>query len=204
MSIVTLKRKTNALYKNSSVGMKQFSVEGTRRNKGYVGQDTLGRTILKTPFRGNTPRGAGGCCGDYKTSILVPYGTHTVEDTTIVKSSTLSNYGYLATRFRWIRRPAPFSTVKIDNNSKLNTAQSSFIERLRRNVVDSIDVYNETHSTVPPLRVLPKLPFVVPCPPITKSVGPLTYSQYLLQVNQACTANDAPVARPVSSTPLPG
>jgi hypothetical protein len=34
MSIVALKRKTEARYNNMSVGQKQFSINGTTRNQG--------------------------------------------------------------------------------------------------------------------------------------------------------------------------
>ena len=53
MSEATLKRKTAVKYRNMSVGNesknnKGFSLNGTTRNQGYVGQDTLGRSLPKT------------------------------------------------------------------------------------------------------------------------------------------------------------
>jgi hypothetical protein len=206
MSIQTLKKKTLAKYNNNSVGVRQFSIVGTHRNQGYIGQDTLGRTILKTPFRGNTPRGNGGCCGTYPVSILTPYGTCSVEDSSVVKPSVLSNYGSIATHYRWIRRPAPYTSVKPDDNLELNAAESAYTERLRNRVLQSIDTYDQTHSTTPPVRVLPPgLPAQMPCPPITKEVvGNTPQSIYLLSVNEQCTANDNKQPASIGGTPLPG
>ena len=50
-----------------SVGSKNggFSLNGTRRSKGYVGKTMLGRHFPRTPMRGNEARGSGGCCGKY-------------------------------------------------------------------------------------------------------------------------------------------
>jgi hypothetical protein len=202
MSLQTLKRKTNARYNNNSVGFKQFSIEGSRRNQGYVGQDVLGRTILKTPFRGNTPQGYGGCCGDYPVSVLTPYGTCTVEDSSIVKSSVLSNYGSIHTHYRWITRPAPFISVKPDSNFGLNLTEGVYLQRLRKRVINSIDVYNETHSTIPPVRTIVELPAPMSCPLTTKVVGPLTSSQYTEKFEKACTIDDPLPISSICRTPI--
>ena len=45
MSIATLKRKTQTKYNNMSVGLNGFSIVGTHRNQGYVGQPSLTRSI---------------------------------------------------------------------------------------------------------------------------------------------------------------
>jgi hypothetical protein len=50
MSLATLKRKTNQKYNNSSVGKKQFSIVGTTRNQGWVGQTSLSRNFPSTPM----------------------------------------------------------------------------------------------------------------------------------------------------------
>lgn len=52
MSIVTLKRKTNQSYKTSSTGYTQFSLNGTTRNQGWIGQSNLSRSI--NDFNDNT------------------------------------------------------------------------------------------------------------------------------------------------------
>ena len=45
MSLATLKKKTEAKYKNLSVGLPQFSINGSLRNQGYVGQTSLSRSL---------------------------------------------------------------------------------------------------------------------------------------------------------------
>jgi hypothetical protein len=59
MSIATLKRKTQAQY-NNSVGVANFSLNGTLRSQGYVGQTSLSRSLPRTPMNGAFPRGYGG------------------------------------------------------------------------------------------------------------------------------------------------
>ena len=58
MSIVTLKRKTEARYFPHSVNGVGFSLNGTTRFLG-VGE-SLGRSVTRTPFKGTAPVGHGG------------------------------------------------------------------------------------------------------------------------------------------------
>jgi len=54
MSIATLKRKTQTQYNNMSVGSKTgFSLNGTHRSQGYIGQTSLSRSLPKTLMKGN-------------------------------------------------------------------------------------------------------------------------------------------------------
>ena len=87
MSLATLKKKTAAKYNNMSVNKPAFSLNGTHRSQGYVGQDTLGRSLPKTPMNGNVARGHGGCCGTYLRSNIVQSGVTSTNDPDIVKSS---------------------------------------------------------------------------------------------------------------------
>ncbi len=48
MSLATLKKKTQAKYKNNSVNKGTFSLNGTTRNQGYVGQTSLSRTFVRS------------------------------------------------------------------------------------------------------------------------------------------------------------
>jgi len=100
MSIATLKRKTSAKYNNSSVNSKNgFSLNGTHRSQGYVGQTSLSRSFPRTPMKGNTARGHGGCCGTYKSSPIIQSCVTSTEDSSVVKSSVISTKGMLATRY---------------------------------------------------------------------------------------------------------
>ena len=65
MSIATLKRKTQTKYNNMSVNTGTgFSLNGTRRNQGYIGQTSLSRSLVRTLRNGTAVRGHGGCCTD--------------------------------------------------------------------------------------------------------------------------------------------
>lgn len=111
MSIATLKKKTQTQYRNMSVGQPSFSLNGTHRSQGYIGQTSLSRSLPRTLSNGNTIRGHGGCCGTYPIYPAILSAVNSTEDNKVVKTSTLSNKGMLDTKYRWIRRPQPFSSV---------------------------------------------------------------------------------------------
>lgn len=121
MSIVVLKRKTAAQYNNLSVGQKNFSLNGTRRLQGYIGQNVISRHFPKTPMRDGAARGYGGCCGAYYTgpSICIQNGSDFTNDPTEIKDSVLNNSGQLEVRFR----PEVYLFVKPDDNHNSNTSQ---------------------------------------------------------------------------------
>ncbi|MDA9216471.1 hypothetical protein N9O88_01455 [bacterium] len=52
------------------ISKSQFSTAGTIRAQGRVGQTSLSRSLVNTPFRGVEPRGTGGCCGTYNKNIV--------------------------------------------------------------------------------------------------------------------------------------
>ena len=97
MSIATLKRKTKEKYNNASVGKSQFSINGTTRNQGWVGQTMISRS--SSPYFLN--------------------------DNNVIKPSVVSTYGMINTKYRWIRRPQPFSVV----NKHTNTTMACSIPR---------------------------------------------------------------------------
>jgi hypothetical protein len=133
MSIVTLKRKTAAKYNNNSVSKPNFSLNGTRRSQGYVGQDTRGRSLPKTIMKGNTPKGYGGCCGKYPINPIVQSAVTSLNNPNIIKPSVVGNYGLIETKYRWIHRPQPFSTTKPDSSfSQLIGTQQQYIEKISK------------------------------------------------------------------------
>lgn len=123
MSIVALKRKTAVQYENMSVGRPAFALNGTRRLQGFVGQTSLSRSNPPNVMRGNAIKGHGGCCGTYPVFPLIQPVSCITEDSNVVKSSVLSNTGMIATKYRWIRRPAPYASVKPDSNLNVNSQQ---------------------------------------------------------------------------------
>ena len=140
MSIVALKRKTAVLYNNLSVNQQQFSINGTTRNQGYVGQTSLSRSIIHTPHKGSVLKGHGGCCGTFLATNIKASETFSLEDNTVIKKSTLSTKGMLATKNRWINRPYPNAVVKVDGGRNIND-QTDYITRLKKKTLSDIATY---------------------------------------------------------------
>jgi hypothetical protein len=139
MSLVTLKKKVKAQYRNSSVNKRQFSLNGTLRNQGYVGQTSLSRHLIGTPMKGNVIKGHGGCCGTYLVKpVIPPSSTRTLNNSSIVKPSVMNTSGMINTQYRWIRRPQPYATVKPDDNNNLNT-QDDHIHKVRNSTIAAVD-----------------------------------------------------------------
>jgi hypothetical protein len=125
MSIVTLARKTHAKYNNMScnAGPLGFSINGTQRNLGYIGQTSSSRdTETRTTNRGGNGqdgnRGHGGCCGTYPNNGNAPFimgtGTWTTRDIAhpIIIPSSVSSRSQIRTQNAWIWRPMPHTSVK--------------------------------------------------------------------------------------------
>jgi hypothetical protein len=192
MSIAALKRKTATQYNNMSVGQSQFSINGTHRSQGYVGQSVISRSLPRTLFNGNVPRGHGGCCGTYPLAHVVQSATTSTNNIKVVKSSVLSNDGMIATKYRWITRPQPYSTVKPDHTQNSNT-QGDYIFRVGR------IARNQTPEVCPALQakyVISNRNEVHPPKKsisITKPVSDYTsiaQSDYVAQLQDECTAHD--------------
>jgi len=124
MSVVTLKRKTETQYNNMSVGQKHFSLNGGFRNQGYVGQTMLSRSLPRTPMKGNVPKGHGGCCGTYPNKGIVQSAVKSLNDSTVMKMSSMNTMEMINMKYRWVRRPQPFSVFKIkppESSTQLKT-----------------------------------------------------------------------------------
>ena len=134
MSIVALKRKTEARYNNLSVGQRQFSINGTTRNQGYIGQTSLSRSLIHTPSKGSGQKDYNGL---YANPNIRASETISLEDNTVVKPSVLSFKGMLAKRERWINRPQPYAVVKPDASQRLND-QTDYIMRLKKKTLTEI------------------------------------------------------------------
>lgn len=128
MSLATLKRKTQSKYNNSSVGVNQFSLHGTHRNQGYIGQTSLSRTLPRTLAKGSYNKGHGGCCDTY-TDLNTPVisSVKSTEDSSVIKSSVLSTKGMLSRR---LQKNCCDNVVKPDGQTTINS-QSSYLEYLK-------------------------------------------------------------------------
>jgi hypothetical protein len=95
MSIVAMKNKSRG-YNNPISGINHtgFALNGTLRNQGYIGQDSISRKYIRTPFKGNTPVGHGGHLGSYPVTIIFSCSGCS-NDPTIIKKSTMNNLGHI-------------------------------------------------------------------------------------------------------------
>ena len=143
MSLATLKKKSQTKYRNMSVGSTEggFSLNGSRRNHGYIGQTSLDRHIIGTTMKGDVPQGNGGCCGEYYAKMVQPSSIHNLNNTATMKSSVLSNKGFIRTHYRWIWRPQPFSVFK--NDATMNNGnQSDYIHKISNKTIKDLDQCN--------------------------------------------------------------
>ena len=179
MSIATLKRKTFAKYNNSSVNTGEgFSLNGTHRNQGYVGQTSLSRSLPRTPMKGNVLRGHGGCCGTYNIRPVIQSGVTSTEDNRFIKSSVLSNKGMLQRRLSC----NPCNVVKPDSGLNANT-QGELISRKQKECL-LCDIDNNGSSCTG------KCSKICLCTKPTRTYMQLSGSDYTYNLRHACVAND--------------
>lgn len=184
MSIATLKKKTAAKYNNSSVNVPNFSINGGYRNQGWVGQTTLSRSLPKTLMVGDTSRGSGGCCGTYNLTPIVQSAVTSTNDNSVMKSSVLSNDGMIATKYRWIGRPYPYTSVKPGAGNNLND-QSDYITRKAKSAIN--ESTNCSKKDIPKYVCSSDLyKCNLQTNIVTKTVGPITEGQYVNNLNDAC------------------
>jgi hypothetical protein len=213
MSIATLKKKTQAKYNNLSVGQKQFSINGTTRNQGYIGQTSLSRSLIHTPLKNAVPRGHGGCCGTFLKNNIKASEICSLEDNTFVKSSVLSTKGLLATRYRWINRPFPNAVVK--NLSSIND-QTDYIDRLKKKTLGDIDSYCPTTPLASNKKVCSSASlktangFGIFSKPtlncdVAKDLTTVSQTKYVMTLQDKCALFDKyKVVSPLRRTPLIG
>lgn len=216
MSIATLKRKTANQYNNLSVQKPQFSINGTRRSQGYVGQTMLSRHFPATLMRGNVARGHGGCCGQYFTGQMVKStGIPDLNDPTVVKNSVLNTQGLYHTVYKWIWRPQPETTVKNIGFNHYND-QQKYIEDKHKKTISCIT--NKVNTVVCPnannsINCFKNRPFgsriryprgyavITKQPSVYTSVS---QSEFIKALAGSCTENDKPTINPNFNQPLPG
>jgi hypothetical protein len=92
MSLVTLKKKTEATIKNISTGQRSFSLNGTRRGLTYIGQSTQSKHINRKYIK---DANHGGCCDSYLVKPLSD-GILKVNDYSAVKLSSMNTKGFLS------------------------------------------------------------------------------------------------------------
>jgi hypothetical protein len=138
MSIATLKKKaflggnprTDPI---SGIGNKGFSLNGTLRNIGSVGQFRMISNVTRTRYRGNTPMGYGGYSGEYPVYIFNS-GDCCTNDANIIKKSTKNTQGMLDEKYKGILFGTyPNTWVKDDANSyRITKTQGQYVENITK------------------------------------------------------------------------
>jgi len=192
MSLATLKKKTASKYKNNSVNVPQFSINGTHRNQGYIGQTSLERKYIGTPKTGDVAHGHGGCCGKYNQMDIKQSSVFSTENSSVVKPSVLSTSGMLAKRTRWIRRPQPFSNTKPSNSINQSTG-SDYILYRRKKELSEVEKANLLCASKAATRCKPDVPMNIYCPLLkVAETGDKFISQgeYIVKLNSTCAKLD--------------
>jgi len=146
MSIATLKRKTQTQYNNMSVNSKHgFSLNGTTRNQGYIGQTSLSRSLPRTLIRGGAPRGHGGCCGTFVKHPIITSAVTSLNDPNIIKPSTINTLGMIETKYKKSLNHDP--VVKPDNNQNINT-QNQYIKNLAKDTIDCANALKASDAEI--------------------------------------------------------
>lgn len=153
MSLAVLKKKTASKYNNNSVGTK-FSINGTYRNQGYVGQTSLSRTLIHTPKTGTTPQGHGSCCNTYSVQDIKNSSCCSTEQNHVIKSSVLSTSGMLSKKHRWLKRPHPYSTTKPSDSINQSTSGDYIIFKRKSEIkkANECDVEIVSEACCPPTK----------------------------------------------------
>jgi hypothetical protein len=205
MSLATLKKKTASKYKNNSVNLPQFSINGTHRNQGYIGQTSLERKCIGTPMSGTEAQGHGGCCGKYNQANITQSSVFTTENSTVVKPSVLSTSGMLAKRTRWVRRPQPFSITKPSDSINQSTGGDYILYR-RKKELSAVEKANAVCVPQAVHRCKPTVPMSAPPCPLLKvenNVKFLSEGEYLLKLNSTCANLDISYIQYSTNTGVP-
>lgn len=201
MSIATLKKKSQVLYNNLSVGQNGFSLNGGHRSAGYIGQSTQSRHLIRTLAKGNVLRGSGGCCGTYTISNIPPSELACLNNPNVIKPSVSNTNGLLHTKYKWFWS----GRVDVKPDTNQHFTQSDHIATVSKNTIScsnkSYEVPTEktVNCDVLPALARPRNPFTTGtirqrtvCPttkPKTYNVA-ISQNQYIEKMNANCTAND--------------
>ena len=148
MSIAVLKKKANTKYsKNISVGKDGFSINGTIRLKGVVGQTNLAVSVTRTRFKGTHPVGAGGKNGSAYPIVIANSGHCHAEGGFVasdaypsnVKLSTKNTKGAIINKNKWMHRGYPNYWVTPINNGYniVNSAEQYIAKKQALNYCNS-------------------------------------------------------------------
>ena len=221
MSLATLKKKTQARYNNLSVGVNGFSLNGTHRSAGYIGQSTQSRHLTRTLMKGNVIKGNGGCCGTYTITNVKPSELVCLDNPNVVKPSVMNTEGMIHTKYKWFWSNR--QSVKPD--SQRHFTESYITERNAKKVIKCTAILNEINSiendgnqqkntsdcSQLPTLARPRNPGIMngtlrqrPICSVTKPTSTATnYETYLKNLYAQCTDDDQTPVSTICNCPLP-
>lgn len=219
MSIATLKRKTQAQYNNSSVGQPAFSLNGTRRSQGYVGQTSLSRSLPRTLMNGPTPRGHGGCCGQYYNGHIIQSAVTSLNNPNVIKNSVINTTGMINEKLNCLTNVNEKYFISCGpkhqpNIVKPQTIQFDYITNKAKKAILCANLPSNTSK----IDTRPKIcqpcntnsffsrgpKYVTHTKPKSQYV-PISQSEYLVNLDNTCITNDKKhINTQVKKSPLPG
>jgi hypothetical protein len=151
MSINTLKRKSETKYFDKVSKNTVFSLTGTQRLQGYIGQTNLSRSTKRTPYtRFGGPRGHGSKYGAYPINIHNSGKLLTCSNDATIKKPTMNTKGLMSSKFKWSKRGHPYTVVQPDSNASLFDTSSRYTHDLAaaNTCVGPQDITNEKKGCV--------------------------------------------------------
>jgi len=205
MSIATLKRKTQAKYNNMSVGTKNFSLNGSLRNQGFVGQTMLSRSLPRSLMNGNTLRGHGGNNGSYKIAPVVQSAVTSLNDTHVIKHSVVNTMAMIDNRYTlyYLKN----ITVKPDNTMNANS-QGEYIENVAKTEISNANDCHvkgglTTKGCCAKNNMYPRKSMYSFTKPKSDYL-PISEGEYIRKFNGKCAVNNTDfVANNLRKDPLP-
>lgn len=201
MSIVALKRKYESS-KNISHSSTPFSLNGTTRNQGYIGQNITSRHLSRTIYKNGYPMHT----GTYNASFVPLQQLDLIQcgDSDVIKKSTMNTSGMIRTAFAYVWRPAPYSSTKSSDYLN-NHSQSNYLEALKKRTISEL----LTGDCKPTLKYIPSLMTkdmnCVGAQPVFETGAAkhkfLKSSEYVEQLKSVCVVNEVPDFIITSSCP---
>jgi len=184
MSLATLKRKTAAKYNNSSVGHANFSLNGTHRSQGYVGQNLRSESCML-------------CTNDIH----------------VIKSSVSGSSNHIQSKHLNTTRPGAH-IVKPDSNHIQNTQRTYIEYERKKAIIGCVEPDTTTIVREPCVNIIGtgNIPIFnrksinpVPCNTTIKDLSgeSKSSSSYIFKLANECDTGGT-FMRSVCGTPLPG
>ena len=139
MSIVALKKKSNAIHFTQVSSNDTFNLYGTMRKHVYT-QPNIMNSRKGTPFtRNNGPQSHG---GNTDTSHVINNTDCFCQPKTL-SSSVKNTFASHSLRFQFAKRPYPIGTFKLAGQGSMmeNYNQSSYVESKKSSCIDTEDLH---------------------------------------------------------------